>query len=372
MKLIYMASYDLKNQANGVVKKIKIQIKQFESYGIEVNFKSMHTENKILKILSNIPLFPHYMLLKSIKLISKKEILETDVIYIRKMNINLFYILLLLRIKKINKNLKIIMEIPTYPYTLERKGIFSMILNKREQIVLPLLKIFIDRIVTYSKDEKIYGIKTIKLSNAIDIKKIKVKNEYKKNQEINLIAVAMFSFWHGYDRIIKGLANYYNNEEKIKVKLNLVGEGKEIIVYKKLVQNLLLEDVVIFHGEKFGEELDEVYNKADIALDAMARHRVGVNYNSSLKGKEYGAKGLPIISGVLTELDDIKNYKYYLRVDSNDSEIDIKKIVKFYNKVYKEGETSKQIIDNIRKTTEEMFDISVTSMPLLKYIKQKK
>lgn len=35
----------------------------------------------------------------------------------------------------------------------------------------------------------------------------------------------------------------------------------------------------------------------------MGRHRSGVSFNSSLKGKEYCAKGLIIVSGVKTELD---------------------------------------------------------------------
>ncbi|MFK5655764.1 hypothetical protein ACIA4K_04025 [Lactobacillus delbrueckii subsp. bulgaricus] len=63
-------------------------------------------------------------------------------------------------------------------------------------------------------------------------------------------------------------------------------------------------------GKKEKEELDYYYNICDIGIDSMGRHRSNVYYNSSLKGKEYLAKGLPIVLGVTTELDYIKDFRF--------------------------------------------------------------
>jgi hypothetical protein len=55
--------------------------------------------------------------------------------------------------------------------------------------------------------------------------------------------------------------------------------------------------------EDVTSSLNDIYNISDIAIDSLGRHRSNVMYNSTLKGKEYCAKGLPIVSGVKTEFD---------------------------------------------------------------------
>ena len=198
-------------------------------------------------------------------------------------------------------------KIPTYPFKNEYKGIKS-ILGFIGMYYLKHLHKYIDYIVTYSKDKEIYRIPTIITSNGVDLEKIKPKKE-SRSKDINMIAVANFSMWHGYDRIIEGLNNYYKNDCKDNVYLYLVGSGEYLKVYQSLIKKYNLEKYVFVLGAKSGYELDFVYNKCNIAIDACGRHRSGVYYNSSLKGKEYCAKGLPIVSGVETELDYIKDYK---------------------------------------------------------------
>ena len=88
---------------------------------------------------------------------------------------------------------------------------------------------YIDRIVTYSNDDYVFNIKTIKTKNGIifeDYETVKESPEKNKNA-INLIAVAGFSFWHGYDRLLRGIGDYYNDEEKIE---------KENLIFPRCVQ----------------------------------------------------------------------------------------------------------------------------------------
>ena len=47
------------------------------------------------------------------------------------------------------------------------------------------------------------------------------KNDTSK--ELNLIGVAEIHQWHGFDRIIKGLANYYSKRQDYIVKFHVVG-----------------------------------------------------------------------------------------------------------------------------------------------------
>ena len=161
---------------------------------------------------------------------------------------------------------------------------------------------------------------------------------------------------------------YYKKGGKRKINLHLVGDSEVLNEYREKVSCYKLNDNVIFYGKKYGEELDKIYDTCDLALDALGRHRSGVYYNSSLKGKEYCAKGLPIISGVKTELDYNKEYSYYLRVDADESDIDMLDIIEFYDKIYNSNKTRKDIINFIRSYSEEYFDFKNGFNPIINYI----
>lgn len=180
-----------------------------------------------------------------------------------------------------------------------------------------------------------------------------------------MISVADYNFWHGYDRLIKGMKNYYTSGNITKkVYYHIVGDGPSLHEYIKLVEKCKLNEYVMFEGKKYGSELDDIYDKCNLAIDALGRHRSKVYYNSSLKGKEYGAKGLPIVSGVKTDLDLLKDYKYYFRVPADDSDIIIEDIISFYNEVY-ENSCEEEIINNIRMYNKNMFDFSNAFKPVL-------
>ena len=185
-----------------------------------------------------------------------------------------------------------------------------------------------------------------------------------------MVATALFDSWHGYDRLINGMRKDIATVKKNKIRLHLVGYGRVLSKYKRMIKKYQLEDYVIIHGRKSGKDLDEIYNMCDIAIDSLARHRVGVFYNSTLKGKEYCAYGFPIISGVETELDHIENYSFYFRFPSNESAISIKTILSCYNSWYK-NRKSDEIAYYIRNLTYNFFDIRKTYMPVIEYINKK-
>ena len=75
-------------------------------------------------------------------------------------------------LKKIN--LKVILEIPTYPYDGEVKDNFFTKWDKKYRKELHK---YVDKGVTYSNDKKIWGITCINISNGIDLDEIKLRNK---------------------------------------------------------------------------------------------------------------------------------------------------------------------------------------------------
>lgn len=365
-KMLYISNVGKNTNYVGVWKKIQMQIDFFESNGIEVTYKPLRENNDSLlkKILIRLPFYSLY---------SKKSydhnFNKYHYIYIRKSKVDYRFITYLKKIKQVNPSIKILMELPTFPYDKEENiNILNLPIIIKDRFSREKLNKYVDKIITYSNDDEIFGIPTIKVSNVIDFSKITQKKHFENNKAINLIAVANFSFWHGYDRVIEGMKKYYESNNKIKIALHLVGNGKELEKYKDLVSKYNLTKQVTFYGKKEGEELEEIYNFSHIALDAMGRHRVGVKYNSTLKGKEYGAKGLPIVSGVETELDDFVKFKYYLRIPANDSPVNMKRIIKFYNEVYSNTKQDYEIENEIRRFNIEQFDINNNWKSIIQYL----
>ena len=133
---------------------------------------------------------------------------KIDFVYIRSNhNANPFTIYMVKRMKK--TGMKVVMEIPTYPYDQEY-------FNKSMRRQLIQDKLFrnqfakhLDAIVTFAEEDFIFGQKTIKISNGIDFNSVRLKK--KSNHpanELHMIGVAEIHHWHGFDRVIQGLANY--------------------------------------------------------------------------------------------------------------------------------------------------------------------
>lgn len=78
--------------------------------------------------------------------------------------------------------------------------------------------------------KEIWGVKALRIFNSVDISQNPmIKNCFSKtvnDEPIRLIGVAQLAFWHGYDRIITGLAEYYKNSSNSKaVYFDIVGNS---------------------------------------------------------------------------------------------------------------------------------------------------
>lgn len=375
MKILYFTQIQINVNKNlGIYKKLLFQIEALESLGNKVDFISDFLDEKnelrILKKDNKEEVLECFSkkTVKFLRYISYNRVYELivkekyDCIYIRYAQTAMpFFNNFLKKISK-NTNTKVILEIPTYPYDGENKIIFSLnrfkiFLEKKYRLKL---KKYIDKIVTFSQDREIWGIECINISNGINLKEIKMKTEKKQEENIiEFIHVSGTRIWHGIDRFLKSLLEYKEEDGNKKIKLHIVGEGDATPELKNMVQkNLILQEMVIFHGFKIGKELDSIYDRANIAIGSLGIHRIGLTNVQPLKNREYCAKGLPFIIGFQDIEFDEKEYVY--KVSSDEETFSVSEIIKWYEnlkispkKIREDAEKftwdiqMKKVVDNI-------------------------
>lgn len=349
MKILFLIYHGLSDNS-GVSKKIIGQVNGLRELGHEVFFCYYSVENngcRVLiindKIVYNFGKGKKGALLKRIKynqLAKYAKENDIDLVYARSFhNANPFTISLFKNLKKYN--IKSVIEIPTYPYDQEYIGINLNLTTKTEVCIDKVLRnklaSLTNGIVTFTNDEEIFGKKTIKISNGIDFSTIKIKNDSKHEvNEIHLIGVAEVHFWHGYDRLIHGIGEYYNKSHDKDIFFHIVGGIASSEMYgsqhapgfHELIEKYNIKDKIIFHEQKFGDELDKLFDNADFAIGSLARHRSGISNIKTLKNREYAARGIPFI---YSETDnDFENMPYIIKARPDESAINIYEIIKFY------------------------------------------
>lgn len=264
---------------------------------------------------------------------------------------------------------KVICEIPTYPYKEEcfsKKKYLSYFISKFFDYRLEKIA---DKItVVLGQDIKMKSNKFMPIRNGIDAYKIKPKEKNLTEDNLNLIGAAHLSFWHGYDRIIKGLKNYYDSENDIKTALyfHIAGDGPELSGLKQLAEDYKLNDYVIFHGSKTGQELDDLFDGCSIGIGSLGLHRAGLTCGCTLKAREYCARGIPFLIAARDE--GFKDgFKYILRIKPDESPVNINQIIEFYNSIKNEN-----YIEEMRNYAEINLTWAAVMKPVMDVIYDKK
>lgn len=338
MKVLFLIFHGF-DPNNGISKKISYQLEAIRSLGHEVHICFMDENNSKKRIVDDTVIadYGNGICSKIKKRIEFSSITKyvinnhIDFVYIRSNhNANPFTIHMVKQMKK--AGIKVVMEIPTYPYDseYEAQGISRQIFQDR--IFRKSLAKQLDAIVTFSDYDIIFGQRTIRISNGIDFNSVKMKsitNDTSKG--LNLIGVAEIHEWHGFDRVVKGLADYYSVQQNYVVRFHVVGYffNSEIEQeFKKIIAGHHMEDYVILHGKKHGAELDELFNLCDFGIGSLGRHRVGIQKIKTLKNREYAARGIPFI---YSETDsDFDQKPFIIKALANEAPINIYSIIQFY------------------------------------------
>jgi len=264
-----------------------------------------------------------------------------------------------------NKKLVKIVEIPTYPYEKEykisnRKFEYHFFVKNGYKKIFDLADIVVA--VSAEKNLKV-DEKFILITNGIQLDSVRVKKQNKKNY-LNLLSIANVAFWHGYDRIIKGLYEYYKTNPQKEIYYHCVGEGPELTNLKKLTKELNLEKYVIFHGIKTGEDLDKVFDESDIALGSLGLHRISAG--SPLKNREYCARGIPFVISY-EDLDFPETFPFVYRIPKDDTPVDISQLIQWYENLVKEHPNYSM---EMRKYAEENLSWDAKMKPVIEKMKE--
>ena len=349
MKILFLVYHGF-SEVSGISKKIQAQVKGLRQNGHEVHLcyydrganghwqRLVKIENGKSSILSD---FGSGKLAGLRQRISYGAIYNycvtqrIEMVYARCfMNANPFLVRFFHRLKK--AGVKAVMEIPTYPYDQEFEGF-----SRTERLQLRLDQMFrhrlarqLEAIVTFTNQQQIFGQRTIRISNGVDLDSMPLHQRVDTSRELHLIGVAEVHYWHGYDRLIAGLGEYYKAPEK-NVYFHIVGgvwqsemyDDEHAPGFHELIEKYGIHDKVIFHDQLFGDELNAVFAQCSFAVGSLARHRSGISDIKTLKNREYASRGLPF---VYSENDsDFDHQPYVLKVPADESPVDVARIVDF-------------------------------------------
>ena len=274
------------------------------------------------------------------------------------MNANPFLIHLFKKLRK--AGIHSVTEIPTYPYDEEFKNF-----DKKARCGLKIDQLFreklsrqMDAIVTFSDAEYIFGQRTIRISNGVDFDSIPLHHpplnlERAGGEALHLIGVAEVHDWHGFDRVMTGIGEYYNakqitNSHQPDVFFHVVGgvhPNRMNNVFAPIINRYGLQDKIIFHGQLFGDELTKVFNQCQFAIGSLGRHRSGITVIKTLKNREYATRGIPFI---YSEQDSHFDHQpYVLKAPADESPIDIQRILDYMDNFYMNPEDIRRTVEHL-------------------------
>lgn len=344
MKILFLVYHGFSDES-GISKKIHYQVKGLRQNGHEVHLcfydfdsrghRCRYVDDKVIAdyglgamaaLRSRIDLgcIYRYCIENGIKMVYARSFMNASPVLV-----GLFG-----KLKK--HGIKCVTEIPTYPYDQEFKGypLKYKIPLYIDMMFRRALAAKMEAIVTFSNKESIFGKRTICISNGIDLDSIPLHNP-KKQQDIHLIAVAEIHYWHGFDRLVAGLGEYYkSNPNGRKVYFHVVGweddrgtTSNGYFTVEQMAKKYGIEEYIINHGKLFGDKLDEVFNQCVFAIGSLGRHRSDITEIKTLKNREYAARG---ISFIYSENDsDFDDKPYIIKAPADESPINVGEIINY-------------------------------------------
>lgn len=369
MKRGYYIYYTTKAGLVGVDQKVENQSKIFRQY---FSFEKIAVErqksNFIKSVIWRLPMGSFGRNYDA----AFSKIQKPDFIYIRFVPADRGFLRFIKSLRRRYPSAKLLLEVSTYPYARELLSDVSMLPYYFKDLYYHRqLKKYVDRVVTFSDDSQIFGIPTIRTINGIIVQDQKmVQTASKEDDIIRLLAVALFQKSHGYERCIRGLYDYYKQGGNRKIEIHMVGDGTELSFYKKVVKKYQMEKYITFYGRQSGAKLDELYEKADIALGCFGLYKRKIKKISSLKIGEYLSRGLPVIIGGTERAFEGKEMPYVCEFSNDDAPIDMNIVAAFYDRVYNRGMDRGAIHREIREYARRTVDMERVMQPIIEWILQ--
>ena len=288
-----------------------------------------------------------------------------DYLYIRYPFALPSFLWFLRRAKALNPEVQLIVEIATFPYRDELETPKGLLFRLLDDLGHDHLAKYVDAIVTFYGQSEIFGIRCLRISNGVDVQSIPARREAPSNDQLNLIAVGNIADRHGLDRALQGIAAYNERPNALPVSLQIVGDGPAVPALRALTGQLGIEAQVRFHGLQSGAALDALFDEADLALDSLALHRLHLPRSSSLKAREYCARGVPFVVAS-NDADFPANLEFVHRVPAEDGPLDIAELVDFHRRLREE---TPNVHQEMRRYAEDNLTWQVKLVPVVEHLR---
>lgn len=251
-----------------------------------------------------------------------------DFIYIRFQGAPPDFIAALRTLRRARPALPILVEFPSWPYKTERRGWRARAKGLYQDCGTGRLATCVDRIVTFSLAQSIFGVPTICTDNGVAVERLPVTAPPAHLEPIRLVGVANLSFWHGYDRVIAGLSEYNRVGSKPRVTFDIAGGGTEFANLREQIEKSGLQGVVRLRGAVHGHDLDRLISDAHVGVSSIGMHRLDVD-TSNIKSREFCARGLPFCIAY-PDRDFPPALPFVCQLPPNDDPVDIAALVRWY------------------------------------------
>lgn len=340
MNILFLIFHGLE-AASGISKKITNQIKGLEAQGHTVSLchyevqpdgrRIRMIDDEILEDYGSSRLAPIRKRISYGAIAHYARTHRIQLVYVRSFhNANPWTIRLFRNLRK--AGIQVVLEIPTFPYDREYRHLPWQWKAEHltDRCFRHSLAKHTDGIVTFSDATHIFGQRTFCISNGVDFDSLPLQPDLpRQNEEFHLIGVAEIHYWHGYDRVIAGLGQYYRTRPRRRVYLHLVGGigQAENSLFQSLIDNYRLGEYIKLYGQQQGQALDRIFRRCHFAIGSLGRHRSGIDNIKTLKNREYAARGIPFIYSETDE--DFDSMPYILKAPADDSPVVIENMLNF-------------------------------------------
>jgi len=268
-------------------------------------------------------------------------------------------------------------EIKLYRYENEFKWNVSSILSYLEFYILPLFREWYygakirkkaafgicnsEDIATYEKQMAGGTYPTLVAGDAVNANDYKIKANSELDDEFRMVflkGAATQADFNGIDRLLKGMAAYRGS-----TKLKLYLRGGNLLSETRLASHLGISGLIDFGGHINKENADLLFDSIHLGIGALAVHRKGLKSTTTIKSREYFARGLPFVFGHHDPdlSDSPEALRFCKQIPANDGPMDLEEVINWYNNL----NYSKEIADEMHAFSLKYLDYNVKMQRLV-------
>lgn len=347
-KIIMIAAVSLVDESSGVTQKVISEAKAFHELGASVDCIGYDGNNDVVLLrdiqgngAASTQVIGHTRGGKNRRLRLWTKANEHarsnryDIAYIRYPSLDPVVLRVLKTLKKTCGH--VVMEVQSYPLVFKSHGAVRRAQFEIDRLLQKKCGTCLDRVLYMgNRTDRIFGCEAVQIANGLPdgMRDVEYSGYRLEDGCINLICVSNMYFVHGYDRLLEGLADYYDQKkpDECDVTVTMVGDGPCREEYERIAEERGIRERVAFKGYLKGDALTQEYRKATIGVGGLGLYREGLLEASSLKTKEYLLRGLPFVyAGKETGLDE--SFPFAMSLPNTEEKIDIRQITAFTDRI---------------------------------------